>query len=111
MDFLGVSFTPTAQCATPSNALVYPITFQLYLEPVACHTTLVLLDCALAIFLRIVALREQHAIVSTCFLVFANTARLVCVSAGIRVGDLASVVTHLDFGRCFTSRFKVRGEV
>jgi hypothetical protein len=85
--------------------------FLLYLEPVACHTTLVLLYCALAVFLRIVALREQHAVVSACFLVFADTARLVCASARIRVGDLAGVMTDLDFGRCFASRFKVTDKI
>jgi hypothetical protein len=30
---------------------------------------------------------------------------------GIRFGDLASVVTDLDFDTCFASRLKVRGEV
>ena|ERR1700722_2693003 len=102
---------------TPPNVqlrampLSVPSRFPLYLEPVACHTTLVLLYCTLAVFLRIVTLREQHAVVSACFLVFADTARLVCASAGIRVGDLAGVVTDLDFGRCFSSRFKVTDKV
>jgi hypothetical protein len=30
---------------------------------------------------------------------------------GLRFRDLAGVVTDLDFGTCFASRFKVRGEV
>jgi hypothetical protein len=30
---------------------------------------------------------------------------------GIRFGDLIGVVTDLDFGTCFASRFNVRGEV
>ena len=68
-------------CQLQAMPLSVPSRFPLYLEPVACHTTLVLLYCALAVFLRIVALREQHAVVSACFLVFADTARLsMCVS-------------------------------
>lgn len=49
----------------------------LCLEPVARHAALVLLDRTLAVLLRIVALREQHAVVTGSFLVFADTAGLV----------------------------------
>jgi len=54
------------------------------LEPVPCHAAFVLLDCAFAVFLRVVALGEEHAVVSGCLFVFADT-------------------TWLDFGSCFTS--------
>jgi hypothetical protein len=45
-----------------------------YLKAVACHTTLVFVDRALAVFLRVVALAEEHAFVTGGFFVFADAA-------------------------------------
>lgn len=45
-----------------------------YLESIASHTTLVFVNGALAVFLRVVALAEEHAFVATGFLIFAHAA-------------------------------------
>ena len=92
---------------TPSLSFCFPS----YFEPIARHTTLVLLNRALTVFLRVVTLREQHAVVSAGFLVFADTAWLyvhkemvntwknVAKPRGERVCEM-----YLDFGSALIGR-------
>ena len=81
----------------------------LCLESVARHAALVLLDRTLAVLLRIVALREQHAVVARGFLVFADAARLVVIVSMDWRGEGKG--SDLDFGGCFTRRLEVGCEV
>jgi hypothetical protein len=49
-------------------------------EAVALHTTAILGHDVFAVFLRVVALREEHAFVSLSLLVFADAAGLDLIS-------------------------------
>jgi len=67
------------------------------LEPESCHAALILLDRALAVLLRIVALRKQHALVATGLLVLAHAARL-------DFGVFGRLEGGGDSGRCVCRR-------
>lgn len=85
-------------------------------ESIGLHTAPVLADHILACSLRVRGVREEHALVTSCLLVFANTTWLQYQSAQLVEFESGSSCSlrpgpYLDFRRCFTLWLKVCCEV
>ena len=78
-------------CCQTSSLLIFK---SLNVEAVALHATPILLDHALAVPLRIVAIREEHTLVSGGFFVLANAAWLAMVSKGIMTYPVRQMETQ-----------------